>query len=765
MTTEPRAIFRLEALASLAKRREDAAAAATTRSNPARFGSRLRRRLRRRPRVPVILQLNAVECGLACLAMVLSYFGRQTTLSECRRLTSAGRDGISAGALVKLAKAFGLRARGLSVAIDGLATLGQPVIAHWGFDHFVVVEWIAQDLVGIVDPGRGRREVSHDEFSRQYTGVILFLEPGEDFQCQVVRACAPWRSYVMTLLRTSRRALVQILGASLALQLFGLALPVLTKVVVDALLTTASMDVMPLFGLGIVVWVAAFTATTHLRTVLLIELQARLDTHLMQEFFAHLLRLPYRFFQQRATGDLLARLHSNTDIRDALTGQTVTLLLDSGLVIVYLGILLTQESRLALWTLALGGIQLSLVLASARPINNVAQRELTAEGSSQSFLVEALKGIATIKITGCEGAVYAYWSRLFQHTLCLSVERSRLTGCVDTWLAAMRLLAPLTLLWVGAGGVSAGTLTPGTMLALTTLASLVLFPLTSLAANVQKLQLVGAHLDRLADVLQASPEQETLAVCRVPPWRGHIELCDVSFRYDDQGPLVLHNITLCIEPGQKVALVGRSGSGKTTLAMLLLGLYEPTAGEIRFDGIPASAINLRELRQHFGVVLQEPYLFAGSIYDNITLGAPTAVPEDVVRAAQLAAIHDDIVRMPMQYHTRLAEGNGGLSGGQRQRLAIARALVHKPAMLLFDEATSHLDTLTEHQVDTNLSQLHYTRVVIAHRLSTIRNADQIIVLDHGEVVERGTHDELLARGAHYSHLVHGAVLSGTASQP
>ena len=384
------------------------------------------------------------------------------------------------------------------------------------------------------------------------------------------------------------------------------------------------------------------------------------------------------------------------------------------------------------------------------------ESELGAQAESQSFLVEALEGVATIKVAGNEEETFAHWSRLFRRHLGVSVERARWTGTVDSALSAIRLLAPLVVLWLGTRRVLEGSLTPGTMLALSALASMVLLPLSSLASDIQRLQLVTAHLDRLSDVLDAKVEQQGLTVEPAPRLTGAIEIKSLSFRYAVAGPWVLQDIGVRVAPGQKVALVGKSGSGKSTLAMLLLGLHEATEGAILYDGISLATMEATSLRKQIGVVLQEPFLFGGTIRDNIALGGRDRSLEAIVAAARLAAIHDDIRQMPMGYQTRLPEGTGGLSGGQRQRLAIARAVTGRPPILLFDEATSHLDSVTERKVDAGITALHNTRIVIAHRLGTVRDADQIFVLDEGRIVARGKHDELMETSERYQELVRGS---------
>jgi ABC-type bacteriocin/lantibiotic exporter with double-glycine peptidase domain len=370
-------------------------------------------------------------------------------------------------------------------------------------------------------------------------------------------------------------------------------------------------------------------------------------------------------------------------------------------------------------------------------------------------MVEALIGIATIKASGVEHRALDHWSNLFFQRLNISLRRSQLSAVVDTATNAMHTLSPLLLLWVGAWLVLSGTISLGTMLALNALALAFLNPLSSLVLNAHRLQLVRGYLDRLMDVLEAEPEQAFGGVQSAAQLTGLIEVRNVSFRYDANAPWVLRNISLRIDPGQKVALVGPTGSGKSTLAMLLLGLYSPTMGEISYDGIPLGHLVYGTVRSQFGVVLQESSVFSGTIRQNIAFNDPELPLESITKAARLAAIHDEIMAMPMAYETLISENGTGLSGGQRQRLCIARALAGSPAILLLDEATSHVDSVTEEAINRNLSRLECTRVVIAHRLSTVRDADLIVVLRGGAIVETGTHAQLMAQGGQYAALACG----------
>ncbi|MFT3771499.1 MAG: peptidase domain-containing ABC transporter [Minicystis sp.] len=681
----------------------------------------------RRRRVRPILQTCEADCGAACLAMILDYFGSAARLSDCRERCGGGRDGVTARAIAQAAQSFGLRARAFSVDPPAMRHVKLPAIIHWESDHFAVVERWSPRGVDIVDPAMGAYRLTTAEFDAGFTRLAMTFEPDARFERRRGARPSSWRAYLPVLwsLPGVRGALVQILGASLVLQVSALALPLFTQALVDHVLpSSAASNLLPILGAGLLIWVLAEAVANYLRSSLLIYLQGRLDAQMMLGFFEHMLTLPFRFFEQRASGDLLMRLGSNAVIRAMLTSQTLSMLLDGALVFTQLIILLAFDRVLGGVVFGLGVVQVALLWFTLRRVYGLTQRHLAAEAASQSYVVEAIVGIATLKASGGEARALERFSGLFFKQLHLSLKLSHLEALVETALGGLGTLAPLLLLWVGATRVLAGAMSLGTMLALNALAALFLAPLASFVSNGQRLQLVGAYLERIADVLEAEPEQDPERV-QAPAGRvGRIELDHVSFRYEPQAPPVLWDISLTIAPGQKIALVGRTGAGKSTLARLLLGLYLPSEGEILYDGVPLHRLNWRTLRSQFGVVLQEPLLFSGSIRQNIAFGNPDLPMESVVEAAEQAAIHEEILRMPNAYETRLAEGGLGLSGGQRQRLALARALAHRPAVLLLDEATSHLDTVTERRIDENLSRLPVTRIVIAHRISTIDNADQ-----------------------------------------
>jgi ATP-binding cassette, subfamily B, bacterial len=698
--------------------------------------------------------MSEVECGLACLTMILNYYGCGISLPELRMRCGVDRDGLSALEIVRTARDHGMRVRAVSLPRNDFRFVALPAIVHWEFNHFLVVERWSRKHVDVVDPDRGRCRLTQDEFDAGFTGVVIILEPGADFDHRAaIRPRTTFRAYVMQYARQAPGTFMQIFAVSLLLLLLGLALPILTKVVVDQVLPFRMRNVMPILAIGILVLFLAQFVATLLREWLLVYLRARIDVSMMLGFVEHLLRLPYKFFQQRSTGDLLARVSSNVTLRELLSNQLLSTVMDSGLVMLYLLVLLWQSPPFGLLTFGVGLLGAMVLLLSKGSVNRLASRELAAFGKSQGYLGEAMVGIATLKAAGAEERAFDRWSNLFFDHLNISLRYNYLSGTVTAILTSLPLFGQLALLWVGATQVLNGSITIGTMVALLALAAEFFTPLASLVNSGQQFQLVSANLDRIRDVTEAEPEQLRQAARPAPRLTGRIRMDQVGFRYSPTGPEVLRDIDLTARPGQRIAIVGVSGSGKSTLGKLLLGLYLPTEGDIIYDGVSLRDVNWQEMRRQFGVVLQESALFSGSVLSNITLSNPMMERERVVEAAKLAAIHDDIMAMPMGYDTFVAEGGSALSGGQRQRLAIARAIAHKPAIILLDEATSHLDVETERKVAENLRTLACTQIIIAHRLSTIRDADTILVLDQGTIVEQGDHHHLLRRGGHYARLV------------
>ncbi len=710
-----------------------------------RLGARARRRLEH------VQQLEVADCGAACLCTVLRYYGRARPLDDLRDALGVDQNGVSALGLLRAARSHGLRGRGVQIdGIDEMYLLPRGTILHWEFNHFVVFDQVRRGTVTIVDPAHGRRRIAEEEFGRAFTGVALLLEPGESFEPEDRRRPL-LRRYIGQMLAFpelwSRAVLMSVL-----VQLLALALPLMTTVLVDRIIPRGEYDLLAVLGAGLAMMVAFHFVSALVRANLLVQLRTLLDARTTIGFLDHLIDLPFSFFQRRSTGDLMMRLSSNATVREILTSGAMSAVLDGSLVSLYLMLLLWASPMMGGVVLSLGVLQLSLYWATRRLQRELMTENLAVEAKTSSYEVEMLRGIESLKSMGVEYRAVDRWSNLFVDSLNVSLRLGRLEAVVSSVLGAFGMAAPLVVLGVGAKLVLDGTLGLGTMLGLSALAAGFLGPLTTLVGVAMRFQVLGSYLERIEDVMQTEPEQDHTAVERAPRLSGRIQADDVGFRYSEILPPAVAGVSVSIEPGQFVAVVGPSGAGKSTLAKLLVGLYVPDIGRVLYDGNDLRRLDLRSVREQLGVVTQRGDVFGMSVRENIALGHPEIGLDAVVQAAKRASIHEEIMALPMGYDTVLADGGASLSGGQRQRLALARALLGAPSIVLLDEATSNLDSLTEAVIQRSLAQLRCTRIVIAHRLSTVVDADVILVMDHGRLVERGTHRELMAGGSVYRRL-------------
>ncbi|WP_116451331.1 peptidase domain-containing ABC transporter [Blastococcus litoris] len=716
---------------------------------------------RRGRRVPFVPQQGTADCGAACLAMVLGHAGVRVGAAEVAAVLDVGRDGLSAAALLDAGRALGFTARGFRIdpatlveLLSPARTAPAPLVVHWAGSHFVVVTGTTRRGVVVHDPARGRRVLPAEEFAAGATGVVLtFTAPSDRPVTPIPAQQTAWRRPLAAqALRAGRLPLAGAVVASLLLQGIGAAVPLFSALLVDRVVPDGDTGLLAVLGWLLAAVTCAWTAVALLRARVLVALRRRIDASLTPDVVTRLFALPYSWFTRRGTADVVSRVNGLSSLRELVSGQVVAAVIDAPMAAVYLVAVLWADLRLGAALLVLAALQAAVVLVPRRRIRDLAERELATSAAAEGLLLEAVSGMETVKAGGSEPALVGAWRRHFDVALADSASSAALQTSVDAALGALRLVGPGVLMWVGVHATVTGDLSLGSALALSTLAVTALVPIGSLLGSAARLQAGAAHLRRLGDVLAAQPEQDDPELPEAPPLSGGLTVRGVGFRYDQRSPWVVRDVDVDVPAGSTVALVGPSGSGKSTLARVLLGLHEPTEGEVLFDGVRAREVALPGLRRQLGVVSQDCVLFTGTIADNIALGRPNASRADVEAAARLAALHDEVAAMPMGYDTVLREGTG-LSGGQRQRVALARALLGRPRVLLLDEATSALDTATEAVVAANIAGLRQTRIVIAHRLSTVRGADRILVLDGGRVVEQGTHPELLALGGRYAALV------------
>ncbi|HET8715544.1 MAG TPA: peptidase domain-containing ABC transporter, partial [Holophagaceae bacterium] len=676
--------------------------------------------------------------------------GRHVPLPEIRRACSVSRDGVNALAILRAARGQGLEAEAFRAEVDDLAELPLPAILHWEFRHFVVLERLhPRKGALIVDPADGRRWVSPGRLRQAYTGVALAFEPTEAFEPRP--EVRPSLNRYRQLFLRSAPTLGQLLGLSVLLQVAGIIFPVGQQILVDRVIVPRQEPW--LWGLGVALIAAMIVQTllTLARSWVLSNLQTAMDLDLLKSYVGHILRLPIGFFLLRRPGDLIQRMDSNSTVQSMISTQAVSSLLDTFLVLGYGGLMIAYDARLGLLVIGIGAARFGFQALLRNRARRLLSAELTASGNAGGTLLESLTTLETVKAVGAESHMIRRWTDRMVERSNASLRRQRLEIAGTQVMALLSSLGSVAVFWVAGREVLDARMTIGVFSAFLSLRSLFLAPLGSLVSSFGMWQYLSSHLQRLDDILESEPEAGGSLI--PAQLQGRIDIEGVDYRYAPGAPEVLKGIDVHIAPGEKVALVGPSGAGKTTLARLMLGMLIPSEGRVLFDGTDLRAYDLPALRRSMGVVLQETFIFNDSARANLSLNAPGLRLPELERAAEAACIHEVLAALPEGYDTPLGENGTRLSGGQRQRLALARALAHGPAILLLDEATSSLDAETEARVHANLAALGCTRIVIAHRLATVMDADRILVLDGGRVVQEGRYEDLAAQPGLFQSLV------------
>lgn len=705
---------------------------------------------------PFIRQHEEAECAAACLTMIVKYYGKDFSLGQIQELCNISTSEAPIPVVCTAAERLGFRVKPYKCTYEDLQHLELPCLLFWESYHYVVLYRITDKTVQIADPAKGLVTLKRVDFERSWTGIAIHLITTQAFETLEPPKNPYW--FFMGYLLPFKAYFGEALLAAIIINLLTLTSPLFIQVIVDKVVVHQDQSLLNIMLVGMVLVTIFRLMTTAAQSLLLAHTVARIDMKLVSEFFRHILSLPMPFFITRRTGDILSRFGENQKIRRLLSGSTVTVILNTLMLIIYMVMMYIYNASLTWIVLIFIPMYIANTVYFTPKLKNIANEIFVANSNSQSLLIEALKGIEAVKATANEYYARSRWEDSFVDTVNLGYRSAKLSLISSSIAQLIQLGSTVVILYYGAILVMAGQLSIGELMGFNMLMGSVTGPILQMVQLWDSLQEIRISVERVSDINNVKPEQPPVTTSDkmpvvLPEIKGRIEFRNVKFRYGgEETPYVLNGFNLVIEPGQTVALVGPSGCGKSTVIRMVMGFNEATFGEVLIDGIDIKQLDLSSYRRQIGVVLQDSFLFSETVAQNIALGDPVPDMEAVRRAARLASADEFIVRLPLGYQTKVGEKGVQVSGGQRQRICIARALYRQPRILIFDEATSALDNESEQRIQENMRSIlaNRTAIMIAHRLSTIKEADSICFIENGQLQERGTHDELIAmRGRYY----------------
>lgn len=699
-------------------------------------------------KIPFTEQSEHSECGLACTAMVLNYYDDNVTLSHLRDVYGVPKGGNTLTNLNQILLDRGIETKAIRVLdLEILEEQTTPTICFWEERHYVVLEKLTAKEATILDPASGRKKIKRAEFQESFSNIALIITDVDVTITQRKKQKNATWTILKNILSDQKAKVALFIALTLLIQMVTIAIPRLTQTIIDN--STAAVSNIFQIGSTIAILFIAYYLLQVARGLVLIVLENLFDLTLMKAFMKKIIHLPLRFFVNRSTGDLIFRANLSVIIQQIMSQRMLTISVDFLFVFIYLILMVNLSASLTLIAIFGAFLMGAISVVNSKRVQSITNKELIAQSKVQRILVELFEGMETVKSSGSENQFYSKWRQEFKNQIMLRAEKNRFSTWVRTIQTSIQFILPIILIYVGLFQVTKGQVTLGELISFNALSGAFIAPIVTVFDSYTEFLLLRSYFGKLNEILEAKENPRLAIEGEKIAAIDSVTVEDVSFKYSYFEEDILHSVSFKIEPGDKVAIVGKSGSGKSTLLKLLAGLYDTTSGQIKFNDIDLKQIDDRSLKNCVSIVNQKPTIFNASLYDNIVLNHDEATDERVEQAIFDSRVDEIIMNLPLGLETQISEGGMNLSGGQMQRISIARALVKETSLLLMDEPTSSLDNISENFIMNRLKTYDFTCIIVAHRLNTIKHFDRILVMDQGEIVEEGTHQELLALGGYY----------------